>query len=59
MLQQKLRRKDKKINNLKDLLNDLRDQGLIDGESGRLIENNFNGKSHKYIFILFHNALML
>ncbi|KAE9537604.1 hypothetical protein AGLY_006627 [Aphis glycines] len=45
ILKQKLRRKENKINNLKDLLDDLHNKGLIDGEHGRLIENNFNGKN--------------
>jgi len=44
MLKQKLRRKEKKIKNLKDLLNDLQGQGLIDDEPGRLIENHFSGE---------------
>lgn len=44
MLKQKLRRREKKIKNLKDLLNDLQGQGLIDDEPGRLIENHFSGE---------------
>lgn len=45
ILKQKLRRKEKTINNLKDLLDDLRNKCLIDGEHERLIENHFSGKN--------------
>lgn len=44
ILQQKLRRKDKKIYNLQELLNDLKTKGLIDGEPINIIENSFSGK---------------
>lgn len=43
-LQQKLRRKDKKLYNLKELLNDLKSKGLIDGEPVNIIEYSFSGK---------------
>ncbi|KAL5245952.1 hypothetical protein ACI65C_013360 [Semiaphis heraclei] len=45
ILKQKLRRKENTINNLKDLLDDLGNKGLIDGEHGRLIENHFSGEA--------------
>lgn len=43
-LQQKLRRKENKINNLQGLLKNLRGKGLIDTEPGNIIENYFSGK---------------
>jgi uncharacterized protein YlxW (UPF0749 family) len=44
LLQQKLRRKQKKINNLNDLIMSLNSRGHIDLEQQNLILNNFNGK---------------
>jgi hypothetical protein len=43
-LQQKLRRKDQKLYNLQELLNDLNSRGLIDGEPVNIIKNSFSGK---------------
>lgn len=42
-LQQKLRRSQSKINNLEDLIKNLKNNGHIDSEQQNVIMNNFNG----------------
>lgn len=45
ILQQKLRRKNKKIENLEDLLSNLKNRGLLEDEPQTIIASNFKGKS--------------
>jgi len=45
ILQQKLRRKNKKIENLEDLLGNLKNRGLLEDEPHTIIASNFKGKS--------------
>jgi len=45
ILQQKLRRKNKKIENLEDLLSNLKNRGLLEDDPQTIIASNFKGKS--------------
>jgi len=61
ILQQKLRRKNKKIENLDDLVKSLKNDGHINSEQQHVILNNFNGKLLIFlctlIYYLLHYAL--
>jgi len=45
ILRQKLRRKNKKIENLEDLLSNLKNRGLLEDDPQTIIASNFKGKS--------------
>jgi len=47
LLQQGIRRKDKKINNLKSLLQNMRSKGLIEEQCEQLLINQFEGTSQE------------
>jgi transcription elongation factor GreA-like protein len=51
ILQQILRRKNKKIENLDDLVKSLKNDGHINSEQQHAILNNFNGKLLIFIYI--------